>query len=141
MLQGICMSSINKKIKEKIFSFIHTFTLFFGIGFLPYIFGFIYEKKEKDKIIGIKYFLYGSLGFGILLIPFLIYLIFRKEYNEKERSSNPSISSKGFSIDLSKKNGGEGIVQELANAYGEDGEQISDIVKKKKKTQLKSIDI
>lgn len=68
-----------------------------------------------------------------MLIPFLIYLIFRKEYNEKERSSNPSISSKGFSIDLSKKNGGEGIVQELANAYGEDGEQISDIVKKKKK--------
>ena len=141
MLQGICMSSINKKIKENIFSFIHIFTLFFGTGVLPYIFGFIYEKKEKDKIIGIKYFLYGSLGFGILLIPFLIYLIFRKEYNEKERSSNPSISSKGFSIDLSKKNGGEGIVQELANAYGEDGEQISDIVKKKKKTQLKSIDI
>ena len=67
MLQGICMSSINKKIKEKIFSFIDTFTLFFGIGFLPYIFGFIYEKKEKDKIIGIKSFLYGSLGFGILL--------------------------------------------------------------------------
>ena len=141
MLQGICMSSINKKIKENIFSFIHIFTLFFGTGVLPYIFGFIYEKKEKDKIIGIKYFLYGSLGFGILLIPFLIYLIFRKEYNEKERSSNPSISSKGFSIDLSKKNGGEGIVQELAKAYGEDGEQISDIVKKKKKTQLKSIDI
>ena len=141
MIQGICMSSINKKIKENIFSFIHIFTLFFGTGVLPYIFGFIYEKKEKDKIIEIKYFLYGSLGFGILLIPFLIYLIFRKEYNEKERSSNPSISSKGFSIDLSKKNGGEGIVQELANAYGEDGEQISDIVKKKKKTQLKSIDI
>jgi len=141
MLQGICMSSINKKIKENIFSFMHIFTLFFGTGVLPYIFGFIYEKKEKDKIIGVKYFLYGSLGFGILLIPFLIYLIFRKEYSEKERSSNSSINSKGFSIDLSKKNGGEGIVQELANAYGEDGEQISDIVKKKKKTQLKSIDI
>lgn len=141
MLQGICMSSINKKIKDNIFSFIHIFTLFFGTGFLPYIFGFVYEKKEKDKIIGVKYFLYGSLGFGILLMPFLIYVIFRKEYNEKERSSNPSINSKGFSIELSKKNGGEEIMQELANAYGEDGEQISDIVKKKKKTQLKSIDI
>jgi len=141
MLQGICMSSINKKIKENIFSFIHIFTLFLGTGVLPYIFGFIYEKKEKDKIIGIKSFLYCSLGFGILLIPFLIYLIFRKEYNEKDRSSNSSINSKGFSIDFSKKNGGEGIMQELANAYGEDGEEISDIVKKKKKTQLKSIDI
>jgi hypothetical protein len=135
------MSSINKKIKENIFSFMHIFTLFFGTGVLPYIFGFIYEKKEKDKIIGVKYFLYGCLGFGILLIPFLIYLIFRKEYNEKDRSSNSSLNSKGFSIELSKKNGGEGIMQEFANAYGEDGEQISDIVKKKKKTQLKSIDI
>lgn len=141
MLQGICMSSINKKIKDHIFSFMHIFTLFFGTGVLPYIFGFVYEKKEKDKIFGVKYFLYGSLGFGILLMPFLTYVIFRKEYTEKERSSNSSINSKGFSIDLSKKNGGEGIVQELANAYGEDGEQISDIVKKKKKTQLKSIDI
>ena len=141
ILQGICMSSINKKIKENIFSFIHIFTLFLGTGVLPYIFGFIYEKKEKDKIIGIKSFLYCSLGFGILLLPFLIYLIFRKEYNEKDRSSNSSINSKGFSIDFSKKNGGEGIMQELANAYGEDGEEISDIVKKKKKTQLKSIDI
>lgn len=141
MLQGICMSSINKKIKENIFSFIHIFTLFFGTGVLPYFFGYIYEKKEKDKIIGVKYFLYGSLGFGILLMPFLIYLIFRKEYNEKERSSeNSSINSK-FSIELNKKNGGEGIMQELAKAYGEDGEEISDIVKKKKKTQLKSIDI
>ena len=64
------MSSIKKKIKEKIFSFIHILTLFFGIGVLPYIFGFIYEKKEKDKIIGIKSFLYGSLGFGILLSLF-----------------------------------------------------------------------
>ena len=35
----------------------------------------------------------------------------------------------------------EKAVQELANPYGENGEEISDIVKKKKKTQIKSIDI
>jgi len=44
------------------------------------------------------------------------------------------INSKKFSIDLSKNNGGEGILQELANAYGENGEEIYNFVKKKKKT-------
>jgi hypothetical protein len=71
----------------------HIFTLFLGTGVLPYIFWFIYEKKEKEKIIGIKSFLFGILGFGILLIPFIIYLIFKKEYNEKERNDNSSINS------------------------------------------------
>ena len=140
MLHGICVSSINKRIKEHIFSFIHIFTLFFGTGIMPYIFGYIYEKKEKNKIMAVKSFLYGSLGFGIFSLPILIFLIFKRGYNE-ERTDKLSIKSKGFSIDFNKKNGGEGIVQELANAYGEDGEEISDIVKKKKKTQLKSINI
>jgi hypothetical protein len=78
------------------------------------------------------------MGIGLLLLPFLIYFAFRKEYTEKERNDNISIRSKGFSIDINKKNGGEAIVQELANAYGDD---ITDMVKKKKKTQLKSINI
>lgn len=138
MLHGICISSINKKLKDNIFSFIHVFTLFFGSGLIPFIFGFFYEKKEKNKIIKIKHFLYCCLGVGFFLMPFLIYFIFRKEFNDNERNDKFSIRSKGFSIDSNKKNGGEGIVQELANAYGDD---ITDIVKKKKKTQLKSIDI
>ena len=138
MLHGICISSINKKIKDNIFSFIHIFTLFFGSGLIPFIFGFFYEKKEKNKIIKIKHFLYCCLGVGFFLMHFLIYFIFRKEFNDNERNDKFSIRSKGFSIDSNKKNGGEGIVQELANAYGDD---ITDIVKKKKKTQLKSIDI
>lgn len=138
MLHAICMSSINKKIKDNIFSFIHIFTLFFGTGLIPVIFGLIYENKEKNKIYGLKNFLYICLGIGLFLLPFLICLIFRREYNENERNDKFSIRSKGFSIDLNKKKGGEGIVQELANAYGDD---ISDMVKKKKKTELKSIDI
>jgi len=71
MLQGMCMSSINRKIKENLFSFIHIFTLFFGTGFPPYIFGFIYEKKEEDKIMGVKSFLYDTLGFGIFINIFI----------------------------------------------------------------------
>ena len=43
MLQGICLSSISKKVKENILSFIHIFTLFFGVGLMPTIFGFFYD--------------------------------------------------------------------------------------------------
>ena len=128
MLQGICLSSISKKVKENILSFIHIFTLFIGTGIMPSIFGFFYEIKEKNRIQVIKYFLYTFLGFAFL---FLIYLIYKQDFIE-ERSS---IKGRGFSID--SKNGGEGIVEELGNAFGEELPNI----KKKKKAQLKSIDI
>jgi hypothetical protein len=49
MLHGICLSSVNKKVKEKSFSFIHIFTLFFGTGFMPFIFGIFYQNKKKKK--------------------------------------------------------------------------------------------
>ena len=131
MLQGICLSSMSKKVKENILSFIHIFTLFIGTGIMPSIFGFFYEIKEKNRIQVIKYFLYTFLGFAFLFLPFLIYLIYKQDFIE-ERSS---IKGRGFSID--SKNGGEGIVEELGNAFGEELPNI----KKKKKAQLKSIDI
>ena len=133
MLQGICLSSISKKAKENILSFIHIFTLFFGTGIMPSIFGFFYNIKEKNKIQVVKYFLYFFLGFGLLLLPFLIYLVYKRDFVE-ERSS---YRSKGFSIEANSKNGGEGIVEELGNAYGEELPNF----KKNKKAQLKSIDI
>ena len=133
MLQGICLSSISKKAKENILSFIHIFTLFFGTGIMPSIFGFFYNIKEKSKIQVVKYFLYFFLGFGLLLLPFLIYLVYKRDFVE-ERSS---YRSKGFSIEANSKNGGEGIVEELGNAYGEELPNF----KKNKKAQLKSIDI
>ena len=136
MLQGIYLSSINKKIKEKIFTFIHICTLIIGAGIMPFIFGFIYEKKEKNKIVVVKYFLYVSLGIGFVLLPVLIYLIYRKDFREEEDRN--SIKTKGFSFDVNSKNGGEGIVHELGNVYGE---ELPENVKKTKKTKLKSIDI
>ena len=134
MLQGICLSSISKKVKENILSFIHIFTLFFGTGLMPTIFGFFYQIKEKNKIQVVKYFLYVFLGCGFLLLPFMIYLIYKQDFIE-ERSS--SFKNKGFSIEANSRNGGEGIVEELGNAYGEELPNF----KKNKKTKLKSIDI
>ena len=134
MLQGICLSSISKKVKENILTFIHIFTLFFGVGLMPTIFGFFYDFKEKNKIQVVKYFLYIFLGIGFLLLPFMIYLIYKQDFIE-ERSS--SYRSRGFSIEVNPKNGGEGIVEELGNAFGEELPSI----KKNKKTNLKSIDI
>ena len=134
MLQGICLSVINKKIKDKIFSFIHIFTLFFGTGLMPFIFGFIYQYKESNKILAVKYFLYANLGIGFLLLPILIYLVYRNDFRDNDRSS---INSKGFSIENSR-NGGDRIVEEFGNAYGE---ELPDNIKKRKKTKLKSIDI
>ena len=58
MLQGICLSSISKKVKENILSFIHIFTLFFGAGLMPTIFGIFYDLKEKNRIQVVKYFIY-----------------------------------------------------------------------------------
>ena len=133
MLQGICLSSISKKVKENILSFIHIFTLFFSVGFMPTIFGFFYDIKEKNKIQVVKYFLYIFLGLGFLLLPFLIFLIYRQDFIE-ERSS---YKSKGFSIEVNSKNGGEGIFEELGNAYAEDLPNF----KKNKKAKLKTIDI
>ena len=134
MLQGICLSSISKKVKENILTFIHIFTLFFGVGLMPTIFGFFYDIKEKNKIRVVKYFLYIFLGIGFVLLPFMIYLIYKQDFIE-ERSS--SYRSRGFSIEANPKNGGEGIVEELGNAFGEELPNI----KKNKKTNLKSIDI
>ena len=134
MLQGICLSSISKKVKENILTFIHIFTLFFGVGLMPTIFGLFYDIKEKNKIQVVKYFLYAFLGVGFLLLPFMIYLIYKQEFIEERTSS---FRSKGFSIEANPKNGGEGIVEELGNAYGEELPNI----KKNKKTKLKSIDI
>ena len=133
MLQGICLSSISKKVKENILSFIHIFTLFFSVGFMPTIFGFFYDIKEKNKIQVVKYFLYIFLGLGFLLLPFLIFLIYRQDFIE-ERSS---YKSKGFSIEVNSKNGGEGIFEELGNAYAEELPNF----KKNKKAKLKTIDI
>ena len=134
MLQGICLSSISKKVKENILSFIHIFTLFFGVGLMPTIFGFFYDFKEKNKIQVVKYFLYVFLAVGFLLLPWMIYLIYKQDFIE-ERSS--SYRSKGFSIETNSKNGGENLVEELGNAFGEELPSI----KKNKKTKLKSIDI
>lgn len=133
MLQGICLSSISKKVKENILSFIHIFTLFFGTGLMPSIFGFFYDIKEKNRIQVVKYFLYILLGIGFLLLPFLIYLIYKQDFID-DRSS---YRSKGFSIENNSRNGGEGLVEELGNAYGEELPNF----KKNKKTKLKSIDI
>ena len=134
MLHGICLSSVSKKVKEKIFSFIHIFTLFFGAGFMPFIFGIFYEKRKANKILVVKYFLNFNLGGGFLLLLILIYFIYRIEFRE-ERSS---VGSKGFSFNINQKNGGEGIVEELGNAFGE---ELPGSVKKNKKTKLKSINI
>ena len=135
MLQGICLSSINQKVKEKIFSFIHIYTLFFGSGFMPFIFGIFYENKKKKKILVVKYFLNFSLGLGFALLLLLIYLIYRIDFRDNDRNS---YGSKGFIIDVNSKNGGKGIVEKLGNAYGE---ELPDNARKIKKTKLKSIDI
>ena len=133
MLHGICLSSINKKAKERIFSFIHIFTLFFGIGFMPFSFGIFYQRTKEKKIL-IKYFLNFTLGIGFILLIILIYLIYRFDFRE----DRGSIGIKGFSIESNSKNGGEGIVEELGNAYGE---ELPDNIKKSKKHKLKSIEI
>lgn len=135
MLHGICLSSIQKKVKEKVFSFIHIFTLFFGAGLMPFIFGICYDKRQKKKILVVKYFLNTSLGIGFGLLSILIYLIYRIDFSDNNRIS---FGSKGISIDLTSKNGGAGIVEQLGNAYGE---ELPDNTKKIKKTKLKSIDI
>ena len=101
---------------------------------MPTIFGLFYDINEKNKIQVVKYFLYAFLGVGFLLLPFMIYLIYKQEFIEERTSS---FRSKGFSIEANPKNGGEGIVEELGNAYGEELPNI----KKNKKTKLKSIDI
>ena len=134
MLHGICLSSVNQKVKEKIFSFIHIFTLFFGAGLMPFIFGICYEKRKNKKILVVKYFLNSTLGIGFVLLLVLIYLIYKIDFTD----NRSSISSKGFSIELNSKNGGEEIVEQLGNAFGE---ELPDNVKKSKKTKLKSIDI
>ena len=64
----------------------------------------------------------------------MIYLIYKQDFIE-ERSS--SFKNKGFSIEGNSRNGGEGIFEELGNAYGEELPNF----KKNKKTKLKSIDI
>ena len=134
MLHGICLSSVSKKVKENIFSFIHIFTLFFGAGFMPFIFGIFYEKRKKNKILVVKYFLNSSLGVGFVLLLALIYFIYRIDFREDRNS----LGSKGFSFNVNQKNGGEGIVEELGNAFGE---ELPGNIKKNKKAKLKSIDI
>lgn len=134
MLHGICLSSVNQKVKEKIFSFIHIFTLFFGAGLMPFIFGICYEKKQKKGILVVKYFLNFTLGVGFLLLLLLIYLIYRIDFSD----NRISIGSKAFSMEINSKNGGEGIIEQLGNAYGE---ELPDNAKKVQKTKLKSIDI
>ena len=134
MLHGICLSSIQKKVKENVFSFIHIFTLFFGAGLMPFIFGICYDKRKKKKILVVKYFLNTSLGIGFGLLTVLIYLIYKIDFSDSNRIS---FGSKGISIDVTSKNGG-GIVEQLGNAYGE---ELPDNTKKIKKTKLKSIDI
>ena len=100
---------------------------------MPSIFGFFYQNKEKNKIKIVKYFLYVFIDFGFLLLPFAVYLIYKQDFIE-DRSS---YKSKGFSIESNPKNGGEGIVEELGNAFGEELPNF----KKNKKTKLKTIDI
>ena len=134
MLHGICLSSVNKKAKEISFSFIHIFTLFFGTGFMPFIFGIFYENKKKKKILVVKYFLNDILGIGFILLLLLLYLIYRIDFRESDRNS---IGNKGFSFDVNSKNGGKGIVEEFGNAYGE---ELPDNIRKTKKTKLKTID-
>ena len=134
MLHGICLSSIQKKVKENVFSFIHIFTLFFGAGLMPFIFGICYDKRKKKKILVVKYFLNTSLGIGFGLLTVLIYLIYKIDFSDSNRIS---FGSKGISIDVTSKNGG-GIVEQLGNAYGE---ELPDNTKKIKKTKLKSLDI
>ena len=82
----------------------------------------------------IKYFLNFTLGIGFILLIILIYLIYRFDFRE----DRGSIGIKGFSIESNSKNGGEGIVEELGNAYGE---ELPDNIKKSKKHKLKSIEI
>lgn len=135
MLHGICLSSINKKVKENIYSFIHIFTLFFGTGFMPFMFGIFYGNKKKKKILVVKYFLNTSLGIGFVLLLLLIYLVYRIDFRDNNRSS---LGSKGFSIEMNQKNGGKGIVEELGKAYSE---ELPNNDRKTKKTKLKSIDI
>ena len=136
MLHGICLSSIQKKVKENVFSFIHIFTLFFGAGLMPFIFGICYDKRQKKKILVVKYFLNTSLGFGFGLLSILVYLIYRIDFSENNRIS---FGNKGISIDVTSKNGGgTNIVEQLGNAFGE---ELPDNTKKTKKTKLKAIDI
>ena len=136
MLHGICLSSIQKKVKENVFSFIHIFTLFFGAGLMPFIFGICYDKRQKKKILVVKYFLNTSLGFGFGLLSILVYLIYRIDFSENNRIS---FGNKGISIDVTSKNGGgTNIVEQLGNAFGE---ELPDNTKKNKKTKLKAIDI
>ena len=134
MLHGICLSSVNKKVKEKSFSFIHIFTLFFGTGFMPFIFGMFYQNKKKKKILVVKYFLNYTLGIGFVLLLILFYLIYRIDFRESDRTS---IGNTGFSFGSNSKNGGQGIVEELGNAYGE---ELPDNARKSKKTILKTIE-
>ena len=134
ILQSVSISYLESGLNKKdALSFIHIFSLLFGTGVDPLIFGYVYQGFGYSKISAMKWFLNSNLGFGFLLLPILIYLLYKKNY----LGLSSKIGSKGFSVNVNDKNGGEEIVQELANAYGE----FPNIGKKNKKTNLKSIEI
>ena len=125
MLQGICITSIHPKLKGVGFSLSHFFTFLIGSGLTPSIYGYFNERSHEKHYTPMKYLflIFMSVG-GVLVVP-LVYLLYIQQKSKSEETGKKSYiklmtPQDNYSFNNSVANSSaEVIVQELAQAYGE----------------------
>ena len=142
MLQGICMSVVDKETKGIAFTLSNCVSFLVGSGMMPWVYGVQKEKDVEEGNYAMIFIMVVTVGFGLAVMPFFMYVSYTRNEEKKVNKSKdiefvswniPDLSYSGMEEGEKRKsiisrkskrsvtnNNNTGIVvNEFANAFAE----------------------
>ena len=74
MLQGICMSVVDKEMKGIAFTLSNCASFLIGSGMMPWVYGIQKEKDVEEGNYAMIFVMVVTVGFGLAVMPFFMYV-------------------------------------------------------------------
>ena len=123
MLQGICMSIVDKDMKGIAFTLSNCLSFLVGSGMMPWVYGIQKEKDVEEGNYAMIFIMVVTVGFGLAVIPFFMYVSYTRTEDKKVNKSKD--------IEFVSWN-----IPDLSYIGDEEGEKRKSIISRKSKRSV-----
>ena len=123
MLQGICMSIVDKEMKGIAFTLSNCVSFLVGSGMMPWVYGVQKEKDVDEGNYAMIFIMVVTVGFGLAVMPFFMYVSYTRN-EEKKVNKSKDIEFVSWNI------------PDLSYSGMEEGEKRKSIISRKSKRSV-----
>ena len=123
MLQGICMSVVDKEMKGIAFTLSNCVSFLVGSGMMPLVYGVQKEKDVDEGNYAMIFIMVVTVGFGLAVMPFFMYVSYTRN-EEKKVNKSKDIEFVSWNI------------PDLSYSGMEEGEKRKSIISRKSKRSV-----